>query len=522
MGCFQKTSRFEFPKRAGEVPNDPPRRLPTLTGYQLEFWARSGMSAQLGMHSTVSIEDKIVWTRIARAIDEWKTTADVGASSYGRRVELFSTAVELHKRAVKAHGCRAFPGAEMQRRVLRLLLWATKQHVRSPRVTLLQSDFGSACTWSNLRDGERRAGAFFAFLGVPTTEFDYLLGRFSSVRSARRGALAAAGRASRFGNADRLALALRHVVTVGPQSSLQFDFGAAGAVVCRELTPALRDLLEVLKAEPDAECRFPSLAEAHEMELGVRKQWGDPPSGADFADPVVLALDGTVTPIFGVSDLAEQRLYAYRNKYHAFNHVLMFDLYGRVCAYSICATGTMHDARLAAPLIEAQQSLVTNPHRLGAVVDSGFVGIATNGSGGKPAIFRPLMTEAIPADPTRAKLCRAFSAYITTRRQPNEWGNGALKRSFPRTGVPVQLSQREDYRVVLEVAIHLNNFRTRRIGFNQLQTTFRRHVNENFRAQLLASKQLGGSAGLQLYFELAQTTIEAELAALPQVVEVDE
>ena len=47
-------------------------------------------------------------------------------------------------------------------------------------------------------------------------------------------------------------------------------------------------------------------------------------------------------------------------------------------------------------------------------------------------------------------------------------------------------------------------------------------MDENFRAQLLASKKLGGSAGLQLYFELAQTTVEAELAALPQGAEVDE
>ncbi len=49
--------------------------------------------------------------------------------------------------------------------MLRLLLWATKQHVRSPRVTLLQSDFEGASTWANLRDGDRRPGAFFAFLG---------------------------------------------------------------------------------------------------------------------------------------------------------------------------------------------------------------------------------------------------------------------------------------------------------------------------------------------------------------------
>ena len=41
------------------------------------------MALQLGMRSTVSIEDKAVWARIARALNEWNTVADVGASSYG-------------------------------------------------------------------------------------------------------------------------------------------------------------------------------------------------------------------------------------------------------------------------------------------------------------------------------------------------------------------------------------------------------------------------------------------------------
>jgi hypothetical protein len=165
------------------------------------------MAAQLGMRSAVSIEDKAVWARVARALNEWKTVADVGASSYGRRVELFSTAVELHKRAVKAHGCRAFPGAETQRRVLRLLLWATKQHVRSPRVTLLQSDFEGASTWANLRDGDRRPGAFFAFLGIPTAEFDYISA--SSPLCAPRAAAPSLQRAGRRASATRTGSRLR-------------------------------------------------------------------------------------------------------------------------------------------------------------------------------------------------------------------------------------------------------------------------------------------------------------------------
>ena len=82
-------------------------------------------------YAVESSEDRDGWKRIVRAIGEWQTVTDVGASSFGRRVELFAKAVELHKRALQAHGCRRFPGADAQRRVLKLLLWATKQHVRS-------------------------------------------------------------------------------------------------------------------------------------------------------------------------------------------------------------------------------------------------------------------------------------------------------------------------------------------------------------------------------------------------------
>jgi len=253
----------------------------------------------------------------------------------------------------------------------------------------------------------------------------------------------------------------------------------------------------VLVSIPEAQCRFPSADDGMAMELAARAQYGSPPAGADFERPVCLLLDGTVTYVCSVSSVEQQQLYAYRNGGHALNHALMWDLYGCCVRYAICAPGTTHDARLAAPLIAQQQSERTNPAKHGLLVDTGYTGM---GTATPPAVFRPLKTEHIPVD--SAALFRAFSGYMTVRRQAVEWANGALKRLAPRIIVPMRLDQLEKYRLVFEIALHLNNFRTRRIGFNQLKTVFFRHVDENFRQQLRAAQEVGGSAGLARYFEL--------------------
>ena len=107
--------------------------------------------------------------------------------------------------------------------------------------------------------------------------------------------------------------------------------------------------------------------------------------------------------------------------------------------------GRAHDARLAAPLIAQQQSTRTNPAKHALLVDTGYTGV---GTATPPAIFRPLKSELIPAD--SAALFRAFSAYMTVRRQAVEWANGALKRLAPRILVAMRLEQREKYRLVFE------------------------------------------------------------------------
>ena len=97
-----------------------------------------------------------------------------------------------------------------------------------------------------------------------------------------------------------------------------------------------------------------------------------------------------------------------------------------------------------------------------------------------------------------------------------------MKRSFPRI---VALWRDRDVarlRKVMWIGLRLNNFRTRGYGGNQLKTTFMRHVNANFRDQLREARRLGGEAGLNAYVDAAQTSLEAEEAALGDVADDDD
>jgi hypothetical protein len=62
--------------------------------------------------------------------------------------------------------------------------------------------------------------------------------------------------------------------------------------------------------------------------------------------------------------------------------------------------------------------------------------------------------------------------------------NGSFKRFFPRLTVPVHPRDTEYIREVMTVAIHLFNLRTRRVGYNQLRSTYMRHVDANYSAQM--------------------------------------
>lgn len=435
----------------------------------------------------------VVWRRALALIRTWTTWSSVAMSSMGLRHSVYADVCEVVQKAVLEHRTARFPGHDVAWRVIRVLRWAMKQRLHSPRAYLLQRDVEGGGFWQRLQGAgaERSDGAFMTFLGVSVALFDELSERFGEA-SAGRG-----GQPARLSFADELALALRYMRTVGKQADLQPDFGVAHSVLQRTLWPALKRLRELLVSTPDAQCLYPTVAKGLDMEKAARLHYGEPPEGADFTYPLCLLMDGTVTRVCSVSSVEQQQLYAYRGGFHALNHALVWDLMGCCVAYIICAPGTAHDARLGAPLIEQQQDVQRNPGFFGMLLDAGYVGVA---KATPPSIFRPLKSETILVE--TAELCKKFSAYMTIRRQAVEWANGGLKKLAPRILVPMRLNQLPKYRLIFETALHLNNFRTRRIGFNQLKTVFFRHIDDDFRQQLAAAHAIGGSAGLSQYFEL--------------------
>ena len=287
--------------------------------------------------------------------------------------------------------------------------------------------------------------ALFKVLGVVPSDFEMFKQYFESPPGP--------GQPSRLDAAGRLALALRWLKTMGNQDEMCIFFGTNKTVISRELWPALFLLRTVLMAHPASRCRLPTKEEADGMEEGLRAQWGDPPYGYWLTDPCVTTLDGTVTPVNGCGSEAMQRLYAYRGGYHAYNNVFWWDAWGCIIGYAICAPGTTHDARLGQTLLVQQASLATNPDRIGLIVDNGLESWAVNRPLGQPQCFRPAKgEEARKASPG----ARAWSRWVLVRRQMCEWGNGHLKRTYPRMNVAMDIKDVEKYRCIMECCIHLS------------------------------------------------------------------
>jgi len=115
------------------------------------------------------------------------------------------------------------------------------------------------------------------------------------------------------------------------------------------------------------------------------------------------------------------------------NNQLMWCAWGLVCDYSIGWKGATHDSRASRRLFENLQSLERNPGRVGAFVDTAYRGFCCSGKNedgslnGDAPVQRPLETEEIEAH--LAAFFEAVSAFNTTMRQHNEWGNGGKRIS---------------------------------------------------------------------------------------------
>lgn len=394
--------------------------------------------------------------------------------------------------------------------VILLLLLDANEASHSPRVSYQASDFAGASFWKSLRTSvSQRDGALMQFLGVPWFLFRKLVSAMQGLLP-RRYAVARGsgpergrGRPCTFDAMDITALALRRYQTQGGQEGLQIDFGMSRSGISRYLSLALTTFDAVIAVFPGSEIRYPTWEEAEMQWAGVVAQFGPPP--CTLSARVALTIDGTVTPVRKSTNSEVQAQYYSGHKGDGTNNILVKDMWGLVADYVIGAPGVCHDAGLSENLFKRHASVVTNPHKFAMLADSGFKGWCTNGAGGGAAVYRPLTKENVETQ--HLKSFEAWSKWVTSVRQVDEWGQAALKRSFPYFCNVVRVQDLREHIKHQRAIMHLSNLRTRAVGYNQLTTTFKRHVDAHYAEQLDLGR--GGEDGLKRYMAIAKARYEA-------------
>jgi hypothetical protein len=265
------------------------------------------------------------------------------------------------------------------------------------------------------------------------------------------------GRPRSLGPADCLGLVLGYTRTTGSLYALQMVFGASHSVLCLFLKFSMRLLFRVFNAEVDAKVALPSAQEVVEYQNVVRANF-------PALDGAWCVMDGLKVKIQKSGDEATQN--AFYNGWlhdHFVGCVFVFAPSGVIVACTLNAPGSWHDSYIAesSKLYEKLKSVYDATGGI-AVVDSAFAKKRCPWmiKSGKEKIGETIMQATIRVQ-------------ATSLRQSAEWGMRAIQGSFPRLKDRMIFSENmEQRKLFLHLIAMLLNFRTRRVGLNQLSSTF--------------------------------------------------
>jgi hypothetical protein len=315
----------------------------------------------------------------------------------------------------------------------------------------------------------RNDQAFITFTGLDFSNFQYLLNKFTPLynryspysQSGKitviRDRVVKKGRPRSLGPADCLGLVLGYTRTKGSLFALQMVFGASHSVLSLFLKYSTRLLFRVLQEEEDARVALPSPEEVAEYQAVVETNY-------PALQGVWCVMDGLKIKIEKSSD--EETQNAYYNGWlhsHFVGCVYVFVPSGVVVASAVNAPGSWHDSEIATNcgLYDKLQSIFDSSGGK-AVVDSAF--------SKKRCPFMIKSGKRKPGETARRTVIRQQA---TSLRQCAEWGMRAIQGSFPRLKDKLLFSESlENRKVFLNLITMLLNFRTRRIGFNQLMSTY--------------------------------------------------
>jgi hypothetical protein len=126
--------------------------------------------------------------------------------------------------------------------------------------------------------------------------------------------------------------------------------------------------------------------------------------------------------------------------------------------------GSWHDSRVARPIYKKLQS--QTPDGFYLVTDTAFPRGTAQIEG---KIHAPIKTgQTVRGTATEIEEKLAFDRQLLSYRQTAEWGMGGVQGAFGRLHLPLDIDNAEQRANLLETCFRLHNFRTRRVGHNQI------------------------------------------------------
>ena len=147
-------------------------------------------------------------------------------------------------------------------------------------------------------------------------------------------------------------------------------------------------------------------------------------------------------------------------------NLFVFNPKGEIIHCHLNAPGSWHNSSLSEELYDLLD------HR----VPDGYVLVADTAFTGSPKLLKPLRQDQI-ASLSASKhisvreLCQEIKRHrvAVSVRQAAEWGMRALQGTWGRLQVPLPANS-QDRMLILELIARMHNFRTRRVGLNQIKT----------------------------------------------------
>ena len=256
---------------------------------------------------------------------------------------------------------------------------------------------------------------------------------------------------------------------------LQMIFGLTTAGVSLFLRFSRRILIEVLTNEPDSALRIPNIDTIRSYQDAICRRH-------PIFDGVWCTMDGLKLYVQTHADRAKENNCYNGWKYdHYVGAVLVFCPDGTIpfCCYNV--PGCVHDS-----LIAEWGSVYS---KLGRVYDLCGGKCTVNSAFSKrdnEFLIKSAQTTLAGDTPEEFALNVRLNAEATSMRQSAEWGMRALQASFPRLKDRFIYEENGERRIMMKMCLLLYNLRARRVGINQIRSTYLPALDVNVKEQMHA------------------------------------